>query len=273
VGWAKYSWLAARPRIASSDATPETRAAMWPYDRRLFLRSVATGLLLALGTWALIVVSDEVGSSAAMRAARLCALAPALEILAVLWVLEGARDRGEERAIAALGVAPLRLAAPAIAGAWLLGALASACVASPWADARSLFPTIGAEHAWSRASAGWIDAVSGARVDALGRLTLHEPGPMPMLEARSREALLLVLPLCLVGPLWASLRCLSKERWVVAFVCAALVVGALHAAAARRVSPLVLVGSALPLALHGAWLARRQNALRTPSAGPRPGAP
>jgi hypothetical protein len=246
---------------------------MWAYDRSSFARSVLTAALLGAGVWTIIVVSDEAGSSFGMRSARLCALAPVLQILAVLWVLESARSRGEERALAALGVTPLRAAAAAVAGAWVVGLAASLWLASPWADPRSLFPVIGAEHAWSRAGASWVDAVSGTEVDALGGgLALHAPVTQHAAASQTRAALLLLLPLSLVAPLWAALRCAPKERWLVAVGSAMLVVSALHAAAARRVPELVLAGSASPLALHALWLARSQRALRTPQTGPRPGA-
>lgn len=246
---------------------------MRAYDRSLFSRSVLTAALLGAGVWTIILVSDEAGSSFGMRSARLCALAPVLQILAVLWVLESARGRGEERALAALGVTPLRAAAAAVAGAWVVGLVASLWVASPWADPRSLFPVIGADHAWSRAAAGWVDAVSGTEVDALGGgLTVREPSTRRAADSQTRAALLLLLPLLLVAPLWAALRCASKERWLVAVGCAMLAVSALHAAAARRVPEILLAGSASPLVLHALWLARSQRGLRTLWTGRRPGA-
>jgi hypothetical protein len=245
---------------------------MWAYDRRLFLRSLGTAALLGAGLCTIVVASDEAGSSFGMRAARVCALAPLLQILALLWVLDGVRSRGEERALAALGVAPLRVAAAAIGAAWVVGALASLCVVSPWADPRSLFPVLAGEHAWSRAAGLWVDATSGTTVDALGRISLRATSAPPPAEPRASAALLLVLPLSLVAPLWAALRCSPKERWLVGLACAVLVVSSLHAAAARRVPALALAGSALPLALHALWLGGLRRGRRTPSAGPRPGA-
>jgi hypothetical protein len=227
---------------------------VWSYDRRLFLRGLGTAALLGAAAWTLIVVSDEAGSSAGMRVARLCALSPLLQILTVLWVLEGARRRGEQRALEALGVAPLRVAAAVLAAAWLVGALACLCAASRWADPRSLFPRIAGEQAWTRAGAVWLDAARGVEVDALGRLRLSVPSTAPPALARMGAVLALLVPLCALGPLWAALRCAARERWLVALGTAALAVTALHAAAAQRVDAFALIGCALPLGLHCLWL-------------------
>lgn len=230
---------------------------MWSYDRRLFLRAVGTSALLCAGAWTLIVVSDEEGSSAAMRVARLCALVPLLQILSVLWVLESARRRGEERALAALGVAPLRVAAAVLGAAWLVGAAACLCVASRWADPRSLFPAIAEGRGWTRVGSLWLDAARGIEVDALGRIRLGDASaPPPAPPSRAAAALALLVPLCALAPLWAALRCAARERWLVALVAAALVLTTLHAAAAERVPSFALGAGALPLVLHCLWLLR-----------------
>lgn len=242
---------------------------MWSYDRSLFLRSLGTAVLLGAAVWTLIVVSDEAGSSTGMRVARLCALSPLLQILTVSWVLDSARRRGEQRALEALGVAPLRVAAAVLAAAWLMGAVACLCVASRWADPRSLFPVIAAEQAWTRAGAVWLDAARGVEVDALGRLRLGVPSTAPPGLQRSDAVLALLVPLAALGPLWAALRCAARERWLVALATAALVVTVLHAAAARRVDAFALIGCALPLALHCLWLSSSRARRPVPAAGPR----
>lgn len=242
---------------------------MWSYDRRLFLRSVGTTALLGVGVWTLIVVSDEAGSSTAMRVARLCALVPLLQILAVLWVLESARRRGEQRALEALGVAPLRVAAAVLGAAWLVGAAACLCVASRWADARSLFPVIADGHGWTRAGGVWLDAARGVEVDALGRVRQVVASPAAPALPRVAAALALLVPLCALGPLWATLRCAARERWLVALGCAALVVTTLHAAAAERVPAFALAACALPLGLHCLWLSRPRARRAAPAAGPQ----
>jgi hypothetical protein len=241
---------------------------VWSYDSRLILRSVGTSALLGAGAWTLIVVSDEAGSSVPLRLARLCALAPLLQILSLLWVMDGIRRRGEARALEALGVAPLRVAAAAIAGAWLVGAAACLCVASRWADPRSLFPLLAEGQAWTHAGALWRDGVRGVEVDALGRVRLLAPSTAPPTPPRGEAALALLLPLCALGPLWAALRCAARERWLVALGTAALVVTALHAAAAQRVPALALAGCALPLGLHCLWLSLPRRRRAAPAAGP-----
>lgn len=242
---------------------------MWSYDRRLFLRSVGTTALLAAGIWTLIVVSDEAGSSTGMRVARLCALAPLLQILSALWVLESVRRRGEQRALEALGVAPLRVAAAALCATWLVGAAACLCVASRWADPRSLFPAIADGQGWTRVGVAWLEAARGVEVDALGRIRLGVQSAAPPALARVDAALALLVPLCALAPLWASLRCAARERWLVALGAAALVVTVLHAAAAQRVPAFALAVCALPLGLHCLWLSRRRARRTAPAAGPR----
>jgi hypothetical protein len=252
--------------IASTDSWHQCR--VWSYDRRLFLRSVGTTALLGAGVWTLIVVSDEAGSSAAMRGARLCALVPLLQILSVLWVLESARRRGEQRALEALGVAPLRVAAAVLGAAWLVGAAACLCVASSWVDPRSLFPVIADGQGWTRAGEVWLDAARGVEVDALGRIRLGVASAAPLALSRSDAALALLLPLCALAPLWAALRCAARERWLVALGAAALAVTTLHAAAAQRVPSFALAGCALPLGLHCLWLSRPRARRPAAAAGP-----
>src|SRR5690606_29874609 len=142
---------------------------MSPFDRSLALRVVGVVFVTAALAAVVIVATDESGSTAPMRVARLCALQPALAALGCWAVQAQAEARGELRALLGLGASPWRLCRGPCVAAWGLGALALVTLASPWADPSSLFPVV-APAAWERVGGQLVDPVHGVSVDARGAL-------------------------------------------------------------------------------------------------------
>src|SRR5688572_7329327 len=97
---------------------------MSPFDRSLALRVLGFVVVAAALATVVIVATDEAGSTAPMRVARLCALQPALTALGCWAVQAQVEVRGEARALLGLGASRWRLCrGPCVAG-WVLGALA-----------------------------------------------------------------------------------------------------------------------------------------------------
>jgi hypothetical protein len=229
---------------------------MHPLDRLLFQRALALALVFFGLFVGLVVATDEAGSTLALRAARLGALAPAIAVLAEAIVLARSRERGEIRTLAALGTPPWRSPLGAIAAGWLIGIAATALLASRYADVSSLFPTATIPTRWlAEASGSLVDPVSGARVLSDGSVVMLARDAIPAAaRAPGRAAALLCLaPLAFVAPVWGAAPLTLTQRGAGAFVAAALAVGFLHALAAGRVGPGILVLSCSPLVLQSGW--------------------
>ena len=222
---------------------------MHAFDRQLGLRCFAVAVVLTLLAAGLIVATDEVGSTLGLRAARLAAIVPGLTVVAQRVTLSQSRERGETRALEALGASPWRVARGAAVAGWVVGALAFGAIASPIADVRSLFPSIAAPAAWTTRDAELYDPASGASVAADGSIVLESGvGPTAMRAAPGRVAALgCIAPLAIVGPAWGVTRLGLGARLLGAGVTLAFAITLLHAVAAGRVGPAWLVLAALPL--------------------------
>ncbi len=223
------------------------------YDRLLAVRTLLASLLLVLLAIGIVVATDEPLSTLQMRVARLSALAPAIVAIAIFVVLGQARARGELRALAALGEAPLRLGLGALCSGWAIGALTTLLLLSPLADVSALFPAVSTPAEWRFEAGRMIAPASGVSVAADGALELGlasagDAGGAVSLHALS--AALAVGPLGVAAPLWAVTSSAWHWRALAAAGSLALVLVLLHAVAAGRVPSVVLVLAALPLVME-----------------------
>jgi len=232
---------------------------MHPFDRWLCRRSLAftaVALAMAIG---IVLATDEAFSTARMRVARLCALAPALAALGAGLALSQAQARGELRALEALGGSPLRVARGAVVAGWMAGIVAVLLLASPFADPSSLFPTIGTRGFWTEESGSLADASKGLRVwphgeiEYFGETSIARVGVAP---SRIGAALAVGL-LGLIVPIWVTARTGVLSRAAMAMLSVGLMIVLLHAVAAGRVGPPWLLVSALPIALEAAIAHRK----------------
>ncbi len=115
---------------------------MHAFDRLLGRRCFGLSLLLLALALAVVLATDEAGSTVGQRAARLAVFAPAVAVVAERLVLSQARARGELVALAALGASPWSQARGAMVAAWAVGALSLLVLLSPLSDVRSLFPVV-----------------------------------------------------------------------------------------------------------------------------------
>jgi hypothetical protein len=222
---------------------------MTPFDRLLARRTLALGAILTLLVVGVVVVTDEAGSTFAMRVARVAALVPALAVIAEMVALAQCRERGEERALLALGASPRRVAFGAIVGGMVLALAALVLVASPLSDVSSLFPVVASSSAWSATPAGLLDPSSGVSVAASGAITLSDASVVPALAGAPTRAAALscFTPLALVAPLWGATELGLAARLSGAALAFAAAVVLLHVVAAGRAPASILVLAALPL--------------------------
>lgn len=236
-----------------------------PYDRALGVRTLLLGAGLSALALGVVVITDEAGSTAAMRAARMAAFLPALALVAAAVVLAAARARGEVHALLSLGVTPRRAALGAALGAWALGGVAVALLASGASDPRSLLPHVAAPASWVAQSGSFVATDAGVRVSDSGVVTFlgrAAATPLPGAPARG-AALLAIAPFALVGPLWLTAQIGRAARSGALVVSVLACIALLHAVAAARVAAPWLVLAVLPLlvqVLWSAWRARERPA-------------
>jgi hypothetical protein len=234
---------------------------MHGFDRLLARRALAfTTLALAIAI-GVTLATDEPYSTFRMRVARLCAIVPALAAIGSAVALAQSRARGELRALEALGVGPFRIGLGPMLVSWVLGLTAAAILVSPLADATSLFPALVSPARWVVDGGSLFDPVSGVRVLRNGSLKFSEASAE--LGAAFRPgagvALLALVPLSLVVPLWTSAKLGLFARGAGALVTFAAVVVLMHAAAATRVHPAWLILGPLPLAAQALFAHVRTN--------------
>jgi hypothetical protein len=228
---------------------------MTAFDRSLFLRTLGVTGILLVAALGVVLLTDEPGSTAAMRVARVAAFTPAVTVVAALLCLEQARDRGELRALAALGFAPWRAARGATFAGWLLGAVAALLLVSGWADPSSLFPVLPEPHGWRLVEDRWVEALRGVAVAPDGSLVLGSATGLGT-TARAAHSWLAAMAIgahALVGPPWAASPMSAGARLVGMFVGIALTVTLFHILAADIASAGWLAMGATPLAVQTAY--------------------
>lgn len=229
-----------------------------PFDRLLCVRTGLLACALVAAASAVVVTTDEVGSTAAERLARLSVFAPALSVVACIVVERQAVLRGELATLAALGVTAPRALRGALLAAWLVGAVALGLVASPWSDPSSLFPSVAGTADWLLVDGRLVEPGAGLSVGAEGDIERFEPAAAAVGVDARRGAQLVVGALALVGPWWAIASSGVGSRWLAPLATLLGTIVLLHAAAAGRISVVLLPAAALPLALHALARWRRQ---------------
>lgn len=227
---------------------------MTPHDSRLFWRTLGLCLVVLGLVTGIVVMTDEVYSTAQMRVARLCAFSPLIAGVASASSLALARRRGELRALAALGASPWGAGWGALCAAWLFGAVMALVLLTPLSDVSSLFPEPPVSSGWLLQGDAFVEPGRGIRVEADGRVAFidKQTPPAAFLNPGGVEALAAVLPQALVLPPWLLAPLRNAARAVGLLLTLALTLLALHAAALGRMPQLLLPLVALPL---GAQLA------------------
>lgn len=146
------------------------------------LRVAAQAALLAgIGltvTWLVTAASDEGALGWGTRAGRTLPLTPLAAAVGAWGALARVRTRGEGTALAALGQAPPRTAAAAVAGGAVVGLLASLLIGTvPAVDVSGFYPVATRNAAWQWHDGAFEDAMQGLRVDANGAIVRLTPAP------------------------------------------------------------------------------------------------
>ncbi len=227
-----------------------------PYAIRQAARTGRCFVALASAVLVLVLLTDEDDSSGALRLARMAAFCPGITALAVGFVVARGRGRGEERALAALGVPPTQGAMGAMVAGWLLCVGGLLLLQSPWVDLRSLFPSAASPLDWVRGADGSWNAPSES-------VTVYPDGSLKLESARAASsrpanrlhqvALATFAPIAIVIPVWAAVRLgVPRRAASVALTAAGMLVG-LHAVASGALAGewLLLAGAPLWLSLLG----------------------
>jgi hypothetical protein len=225
---------------------------MHAFDRWLGRRTLGFAAAATAVAAGLVMLTDEAGSSAAMRGARLAALAPGLAALGGWLALTQASRRGELRALAALGASPWRAGLGASVAGWLIGAIAVLVLCSAWVDTRALFPAVSSSTTWAADGGTFVEPFSGVRVLPDGSLRVAEamrsrpsgtvPGPL--------VAIVAVGPLAAILPVWLVAPLTSWGRAAAAALSGALLILLLHLVAGGQAPAITLVLAAVPLVLQ-----------------------
>lgn len=235
------------------------------WDRRLARRAAALSGLTALVTLLVVATTDE-GASAALRIGMVAALLPVAGSIGALAALRIAEGRGELRALAALGVDPVRAARGAILGGVALAIVGPALAASTLADLSGLFPQPVSVRLWIADGAAMRELTQGFRLDPGGGLSLFAPAPLadPIAVGRGAPLVCTVAALGLAaigGPTWIATPRPLLERSLVGTLTLLLAIVAFQGVAAGRLPPALLLGAPLLLLIDSArarYLARRQ---------------
>jgi len=245
-----------RFRAGASRAT--SRRAVTSFDRNLLVRALLVALVTSAVTAVVVACTDEATSTAAMRVARLAALAPVIASVSILGVVAHSVARGEVRALGALGVAPWEAARGAVAAGALVGIAGLVGLLSPWSDPSSLFPAVISVAHWTVDPAGDLARAAGAVVSSDGTVALTSSIASGHAGAPARlDAIPCIAPIALIVPGWAATPMSRLLRGVAVAASGMGAVTALHLIAASRVPPLAGSAAVIPL-LASTWLARRR---------------
>jgi hypothetical protein len=234
------------------------------YDGLLGRRSASLGLALAAIVFLVMLGTDDVASTHAGRLGRLAALSPVAGAGGTFVAVTQARSRGELRALAATGVAPIRASLGGVLGGALIGLLGVALAWNHAVDLAPLFPrALPVEGGWVRSGGAWLDAGHGIRVAVDGAVSLVQAGAevRPVTAVAPLAATLAALVVAAFAlPLWATARGTALHRAGASFAVASAAVFVFHLVAAQRTSsmllvlpPLILLADALALHRGRAW--------------------
>jgi hypothetical protein len=205
-------------------------------------------VLLLLAATVVVASTDEAYSSWQMRMSRLALFGVPASAIAIWFTQAGLVRGGEQRALLSHGVSPLGSAKGAIVAAWVVGALATLVLLSPWADLSSLFPRVTAGTPWVAVGQGLLDPEQGILVTRDGSIqafTASRRGVEGQFSERA-AALYAALPLYAMVPLWVAEARPSLSALAAVVCSAAALLVSLHMVAARAWPPWSLVAAAVP---------------------------
>jgi hypothetical protein len=247
---------------------------MHAFDRWLGCRTLGLTAAAATATAGVIVLTDEAGSTTAMRLARLAALAPGLAALGAWLALSQASSRGELRALAALGANPWRVGLGASMAGWLIGMASTLVLCLQWVDAQALFPVVASSTTWLADGSAFIEPFAGVRMLPEGTFQILKAarsqtvgtGPGPF------DALVAVGPLAATLPIWVTAPVTPWGRAATAALSATLLILLLHLVASGQASVRLLVLPAVPLAVQVVMAIRSATQPCSPSQSLQPSA-
>ena len=157
------------PRVVADDA-PRVPAAALAYAGALARRALWGQLVLFAVALAVSAATDEGGVAAGERLARVLPLAPLTSSVAAALVVVQARRRGEERALAALGLAPATLALWVSVVASATPCAAGLAIAAGAVDVAGFYPSPPTAPAFVDDGVAFSSAELGVAVDGAGEL-------------------------------------------------------------------------------------------------------
>lgn len=232
------------------------------WDRSLARRASAFAGLGALLLLLIVATTDE-GAPLRQRLGMVAALLPLAGALATGATIRLAAARGELRALAALGVDPVRLVRGAVVGGALVALLGAGLAASGVAELGGLFPRPTAVLRWQAEGQGMRELGQGlglAPGGVLSRAAPMDPGVHALPPRVLPWTVWTIVLSALAGPLWTGAPGLGPRRLAAGLLAVLGAVVAFQAVAAARLPPAALLAAPLILLIDGAlarYLARR----------------
>jgi hypothetical protein len=235
--------------VGTETSTSSGRFVVTVWDAREASRALAFGGVVLVLAWLVTAATDEGGVAWTERAARTLPLAPVCAAIGTWLGQARGFARGEGRALAALGRAPLATSAAAVLGGAGVAFVAAAAMAlSGQVDVSGFFPVARAPDAYVSLGHGvFVDASSGYRIEPDGAITppsFEAPAPRRRsspVPSGGRTAAAVSTGLAgLALPLLAARAARGSwwgKSWVVALALAASTL-LFHAAAAHLVGAL-----------------------------------
>lgn len=225
------------------------------WDAHLSVRALWLSATTATLSMAVIAATEEGGGWAA-RLALWAVGAPAMGAMGAWVAVRWARARGEARALATLGVRPLRTALGAVLGGTSIGLLGAGVLMAGWAEPSILAPPMVAAFDWVPSEGGMLSPSQGIFVDAEGMVrmvpvTSNPPAPVPRGAFAAWTALLAA-----VLPVWACLPTNPIWRGMSGLAAAFALVASFHAVLAGSWPVVTLLAAPAWLALDAALRAR-----------------
>jgi hypothetical protein len=243
---------------------------MTPYDVQAFRRSLVLGSTLCLLVLGVMVATDGAQTAPAAKLGQLFTLTPLLAALGALIAHSQATARGETRALASLGVSPLRAGMGASIAVALLGLSGAAALALGIGDIDGLLPRLDGPSWIQQPGGAWASADLAVRVDAAGTPSLHEGTTSRVVsQAPTGPIVASVVWMTLVLADWTTERAGGWARVVATLAGGWVAVVLFHLVAAERISAWALLAVPLPLLAQTWGLRARRWTHETRSSGKR----
>ena len=210
------------------------------------MRSLAMGLALCLLASSVMMATDDTPTIRGAMPGRLCALAPFLAALGALLANAQASMRGETRALACVGVHPVRIALGSASSVVVLGIIGAFGLWFEWGDVDGLLPRVEGVSWVPLSGGGWGSSDGAVVLGADGVLSVQRVAAAEQVQRSAGPVVACVGWMALVLADWTTEPMHPWARLLAVVLGAVVGVVLFHALAAELVSAWVLLAIPLP---------------------------